>query len=101
MLGHADVASTPDGIAACVAQAKALGAEAIVTSDLRRANTAADAIGTALGLPVIVSDARPTARVVRDTGCGEVFQDRSVEDLARCIVALEGPAPRALRGGSG
>jgi alpha-ribazole phosphatase len=57
MLGHADVASTPDGIAACVAQAKALGAEAIVTSDLRRANTAADAIGTTLGLPVIV-DAR-------------------------------------------
>jgi glycosyltransferase involved in cell wall biosynthesis len=54
-----------------------------------------------LGLPVIVSDARPTARVVRDTGCGEVFHDRSVEDLARCIVALEGPAPRAQRGGNG
>lgn len=57
MLGHTDIASTPDGIAACVAQAKTLGAEAIVTSDLRRANAAADAIGAALGLAVNV-DAR-------------------------------------------
>jgi glycosyltransferase involved in cell wall biosynthesis len=54
-----------------------------------------------LGLPVIVSDTRPTARIVRDTGCGEVFRDRSVEDLARCIVALDRPQQRALRGGNG
>ena len=26
-----------------------------------------------LGLPVIVSNARPTARIVEEVGCGEVF----------------------------
>jgi alpha-ribazole phosphatase len=57
MLGHSDVASTPDGIAACVAQAGMPGIEAIVTSDLHRASAAADAIGVARGLPVAV-DAR-------------------------------------------
>jgi glycosyltransferase involved in cell wall biosynthesis len=54
-----------------------------------------------LGLAVIVSDARPAARVVRDTGCGEVFGDRNAEDLARCILALERPEQRALRGANG
>lgn len=47
-----------------------------------------------LGLPVIVSDAKPTARIVQAEGCGEVFQDRSPFDLARCIRALE---PSQLR----
>jgi glycosyltransferase involved in cell wall biosynthesis len=54
-----------------------------------------------LGLAVIVSDARPTARIVRDTGCGEVFRDRNVEDLARCITELDRPEQRARRGGNG
>ena len=54
-----------------------------------------------LGLPVVVSDARPTARIVRDTACGEVFRDRNVEDLARCIAALGQPEHRAARGANG
>ena len=54
MLGHCDMASTPDGIAACVAQAEALEVEAIVTSDLRRASAAAEAIGAALSLPMTI-----------------------------------------------
>lgn len=54
-----------------------------------------------LGLPVIVSDARPTARIVREASCGEVFRDRSVEDLARCIVALDGVERRARAGEKG
>jgi glycosyltransferase involved in cell wall biosynthesis len=54
-----------------------------------------------LGLAVIVSDARPAARVVRETGCGEVFRDRDVEDLARCIAGLARPELRANRGGHG
>lgn len=54
-----------------------------------------------LGLPVIVSDARPTARVVQDTECGEVFHDRDPSDLARCIVALADPEQRKLKGGKG
>lgn len=52
MLGHTDIASTAEGIAACVAQADAIGIEAIVTSDLRRASAAAKAIGAARALPV-------------------------------------------------
>jgi glycosyltransferase involved in cell wall biosynthesis len=40
------------------------------------------------GLPVLVSDTRPTARIVTEEGCGRVFRDRDVDDLARCILAL-------------
>jgi glycosyltransferase involved in cell wall biosynthesis len=54
-----------------------------------------------LGLPVIVSDTLPTGRVVRETECGEVFRDRSVEDLARCVAALGHPERRAARGWNG
>lgn len=50
------------------------------------------------GLPVIVSDAEPTARIVRTEGCGEVFRDRDVEDLVRCIKALEDPLVRKDKG---
>ncbi|MBC9031344.1 histidine phosphatase family protein [Sphingomonas sp. JC676] len=57
MLGRTDIASTAGGIAACVEQAGALGIQAIVTSDLRRASSAAEAIGAALALSVTV-DAR-------------------------------------------
>ena len=45
----------------------------------------------ALGLPVIVSEARPTPRIVEETACGEVFRDRNASDLARCILALTDP----------
>lgn len=54
-----------------------------------------------LGLPVIVSDARPMARIVRAEGCGEVFRDRNVHDLARCIIALESSQVRCLKGAMG
>lgn len=52
MLGHSDMASTPEGIAACAAQAETLKIEAIVTSDLSRAAAAAEAIGAAQSVPV-------------------------------------------------
>lgn len=42
----------------------------------------------AAGLPVISSSARPAARIVSATGCGEVFRDRDAEDLARAIERL-------------
>jgi glycosyltransferase involved in cell wall biosynthesis len=53
------------------------------------------------GLPVIVSDARPAARIVADERCGEVFRDRDVEDLARSVTALADPATRRQRGLAG
>src|SRR5207253_4642256 len=46
------------------------------------------------GLPVIVSDTRPTARIVKAEACGEVFRDRDVDDLVRCLVRL---GDRAVR----
>lgn len=51
-----------------------------------------------LGLPVVVSDAKPTARIVRAEGCGEVFRDRDVVDLARCVMALKDPQVRRRKG---
>jgi glycosyltransferase involved in cell wall biosynthesis len=53
------------------------------------------------GLPVVVSDARPTARIVGAEGCGEVFRDRDVEDLARCLLALGDQAVRREMGRRG
>jgi alpha-ribazole phosphatase len=50
LLGHADVPSTPAGIAACVEQVADLSFAALLSSDLARASAAADAIGTARGL---------------------------------------------------
>jgi glycosyltransferase involved in cell wall biosynthesis len=51
-----------------------------------------------VGLPVIVSDAAPAARIVRTEDCGEVFRDRDAEDLARCVVALRDPESRRRKG---
>ena len=39
----------------------------------------------AVGLPVVSSDAIPCARVVRETGAGEVFRSGDAADLARAI----------------
>jgi glycosyltransferase involved in cell wall biosynthesis len=55
----------------------------------------------ALGLPVIVSDAKPTARVVLQENCGRVFRDRDVNDLAQCILALGDPCLRQRLGQNG
>jgi len=50
LLGHADIPSTPEGIAACVEQAADLPFAALVSSDLARAAAVAEAIGGARGL---------------------------------------------------
>jgi glycosyltransferase involved in cell wall biosynthesis len=49
----------------------------------------------AAGKPVIVSDARPAARIVRETGAGLSFPDDDAAALADCIQALCDPALRA------
>jgi glycosyltransferase involved in cell wall biosynthesis len=54
-----------------------------------------------LGLPVIVSDARPTARIVRDADCGEVFPDRDSTALARSVLALSSVEQRGRVGRRG
>jgi glycosyltransferase involved in cell wall biosynthesis len=54
-----------------------------------------------LGLPVIVSDAKPTARIVRREDCGEVFRDRDEIDLTRCIIALADHHARKVKGANG
>ncbi|MGE4321630.1 MAG: histidine phosphatase family protein [Sphingobium sp.] len=51
-LGRTDCAATAAGVAACVDQVGDLGVEAVVSSDLRRAGAAAQAIGDRLGLSV-------------------------------------------------
>lgn len=54
MLGRTDCAETAEGVAACLYQADGLGFTGLITSPLRRAQAAADAIGAARGLfPVI------------------------------------------------
>jgi glycosyltransferase involved in cell wall biosynthesis len=54
-----------------------------------------------LSLPVIVSEVRPMARIVRATGCGEVFRDRDPDDLARCITVLTDAEQRRRAGENG
>jgi glycosyltransferase involved in cell wall biosynthesis len=54
-----------------------------------------------LGLPVIVSDMKSTARIVREENCGDVFRDRDVDDLARSILGLTNPQIRAQKGANG
>jgi glycosyltransferase involved in cell wall biosynthesis len=54
-----------------------------------------------MGLPVIVSDMKPTARIVHQEQCGEVFKDRDPTELARCVRALDRPAVRNAMGARG
>lgn len=54
-----------------------------------------------MGLPVIVSDMKPSARIVLHEQCGEVFKDRDPRDLARAIRALEDPEVRRKKGVNG
>lgn len=44
----------------------------------------------ALAKPVVVSDARPLARVVHNHHCGEVFTSRDAESLAAAVLHLRG-----------
>lgn len=52
----------------------------------------------AIGKPVIVSSAKPTRRIVEETQCGLVFQDRDPGSLADTILAM---CERSVREGLG
>ena len=54
MLGHTDCAATAAGNAACVEQVGDLDVEIVISSDLARARSAAEAIGLERGLPVAI-----------------------------------------------
>jgi glycosyltransferase involved in cell wall biosynthesis len=55
----------------------------------------------AAGLPVITSDAKPAARIIRETGAGVVFRSGSGEELASAVRQLEDPARREQMGRAG
>lgn len=52
LLGRTDVAASAEGVTACVGQAGDLGVAHLVSSDLRRASDAGQAIAAALHLPL-------------------------------------------------
>ena len=52
-------------------------------------------------LPVIVSDARPLARIVEECGCGLAFNGDDGSDLARCLDKLRDMNVRSHMGESG
>jgi len=54
LIGRTDVAPTLDGVRACREQARDLGIEAVIGSDLARARVAAEVIGGDLALPVTI-----------------------------------------------
>jgi glycosyltransferase involved in cell wall biosynthesis len=54
-----------------------------------------------LGKPVIVSNARPTERIVTEEQCGLVFADQDPSALAEAIVAMGDPAIREACGRRG
>lgn len=53
------------------------------------------------GKPVIVSNAKPVERIVREERCGVVFQEQDPEDLAHAIVTLEPESARSAMGRRG
>ena len=55
----------------------------------------------AAGLPVLTSDAKPCARIVFDTGAGEVFRDRDPLSLAGAIARMMDAARRSALGAAG
>lgn len=54
-----------------------------------------------MGKPVIVSNAKPTKRIVQEERCGMVFKDKNAEDLARVILELENESVREEMGHNG
>jgi len=54
LMGRTDGMPTLEGVAGCVEQVADLDIEAVISSDLMRANVAADAIARPLGLDVVV-----------------------------------------------
>lgn len=55
----------------------------------------------AAGLAIITSDAKPAARIVKETGTGEVYHWGSPDELADAIERLQDPALRAACGDRG
>lgn len=55
----------------------------------------------AAGLPVLTSDAKPCARIVFDTGAGEVFRDRDPVSLADAIARMTDTVRRSALGAAG
>jgi glycosyltransferase involved in cell wall biosynthesis len=55
----------------------------------------------AAGKPVIVSDAVPAARIVRETGCGLVYSSTDPESLAAAVDRMADPAVRVRMGMAG
>jgi glycosyltransferase involved in cell wall biosynthesis len=55
----------------------------------------------AAGLAVLTSDAIPCARIVRETGAGEIFHAPDVEGLVGALLRLVDPAVRAGMGEAG
>jgi glycosyltransferase involved in cell wall biosynthesis len=55
----------------------------------------------AYGLPVITSNSAPSARVVRETGAGEVYTSGNASELAEAIIRLADPDRRAESGRRG
>ena len=55
----------------------------------------------AAGLAVLTSDTAPCARIVRQTGAGDVFRARDAADLAAAVRRLADPAVRRAAGEAG
>ena len=54
-----------------------------------------------MGKPVIVSNAKPTKRIVQEEKCGKVFEEQNAEDLSRAILELENEFVRKEMGRNG
>jgi len=54
-----------------------------------------------MGKPVIVSNAKPTERIVEEERCGLVFQDRDFNEFARAVLKLEQASTREEMGRNG
>jgi glycosyltransferase involved in cell wall biosynthesis len=55
----------------------------------------------AAGLPVLASDAAPVARIVAETGAGQIFRSGDPAALARGVRRMLDPAARRRMGGAG
>jgi glycosyltransferase involved in cell wall biosynthesis len=54
-----------------------------------------------MGKPVIVSNAKPTQRIVEEERCGKVFREQDPDDLSRAIVELSDDVTREEMGQRG
>jgi glycosyltransferase involved in cell wall biosynthesis len=55
----------------------------------------------AAGIPVLTSDSRPCSRIVRETGCGEVFRSGDVDSLVSAVRRLASRENRRRLGAAG